>query len=132
MRSDLDVITLNLILVDEKEFLFLDDISKSVVLREDKTFSALANTTSMLDEGETFAIAPTIAIYFEDHDLTKSLQYLLYDAERNQEENVVAALVAIQDVSGDHDLSRVHLNQLGFGMQQKRITLGAPTLTRQN
>ena len=42
---DLDVITLNPILVDGKEFLFLDDISKSVGLREDDALSALANTT---------------------------------------------------------------------------------------
>jgi len=111
---DLDVITLNPILVDGKEFLFIDDIPKSVGLREYEALSALANTTSMLDEGETFAKPPTIAIDFEDHDLTKSLEYLSYNAERKQEENVAMALVAIQDAAEDHDLPDSAFEPAGF------------------
>ena len=101
---NIEVLTLNPIIVDGKEFLFLANISKSVRLRKDEALSTIVNTSSMLDEVETFVATPTLAIDFEDHELTKSLEYVSYDAVHKQEENIAAVLVAIQNAEVDHNL----------------------------
>lgn len=103
---ELDITTLNPIIIDGKEFLFLDDISKSVGLREDEALSTLATTTTLLDEGETMAAEPALQIDFEDHSLTKSLEYISYDTQRTSEETVAAALVAIQDAAADYQVPK--------------------------
>ena len=131
---DIEVLTLNPIIVDGKEFLFLADISKSVGLREDEALSTIVNTSSMLDEGETFATPPTLAIDFEDHELTKSLEYVSYDAVRKQEENVAMALVAIQNAEVDHDLPDSAFQPISTWTSSKVETsssfiIDTPTLT---
>lgn len=129
---DLDVVTLNPILVDGKEFLFLDDISKSLGFREDEARSILANTTSTLDEGETLAKPPTFAIDFEDHDLTKSLEYLSYHGQRTHEENVAAALVVIQDAAKDYDLPDSAFGPAGICVPTKVDNTGSININEPN
>lgn len=94
---ELDLTTLHPIVVDGKEFLFLDDISKSLGIREDEALSILVDATSMQVEGDENK--PGLQIDFEDHELTKSLELMAYNAERTLEENIATALVAIQDMA---------------------------------
>ena len=85
-----------------------------------------------LDEGETLAKPPTIAIDFEDHDLTKLLEYLSYHAQRNHEENVAAALVAIQDAAKDHDLPDSAFEPAGFWVPTKVDNSGSIHINKPN
>ena len=100
---ELDVTTLYPIIVDGKEFLFLDDIEKTLGLREDEALSILANGAGVLEEAETSERRPRVQIDFDDQNLTKALAFRRYDAEHTIEENVAAAIVAIQDVAQEYE-----------------------------
>ena len=92
----------------------------------------LPTLPSMLDEGETFAKPPTIAIDFENHDLTKLLEYLSYNAEHNQEENVAAALVTIQDATKYHDLPDSAFELAGIWVATKEDNSGRINIDKSN
>ena len=97
-----DVLLLNPIIIDGDEYLFLDDLEKSLGLREDEALSVLANTTAWRDDNSTDE-GPKIAVDFEDHDLTKSLAFKGYNVDRTIEDNVISALSAIGASSSFYD-----------------------------
>ena len=96
---ELDVTTLNPIIVDRKELLFLDGIENTLGLREDEALSILSNGAGVLEEAETSERRPCVQIDFDDQNLTKALAFWGYDVERTIEENLATAIVAIQDVA---------------------------------
>ena len=89
---DLNILSLSPIILDKKEFLFLDDISKTLGLREDEALSVLTVNVGAAckytDKGKA-------KIEFEDDHLTKALAY---NAGSSSLEAVVAkALIEIKE-----------------------------------
>ena len=91
---ELQIMSLHPVIIDGNEFLFLDDIAKTLGLREDEALSIIAisagDQVTSTDKGK-------VKINFEDDNLTKALSY---DVGSSCLEDVVAkALVQIkQDV----------------------------------
>lgn len=84
---DLVVMSLHPIIIDGKEFLFLDDIAKTLGFREDEALSIIAMNAGGEDKWK-------MKISFEDDNLTKALAY---DINSSSLEDVVAkALVEIK------------------------------------
>ena len=100
---ELDVTTLSPIIMDSKEFLFLDDISKSLGLREDEALIILSNSCGSGSENIASGNAGGVQIDFDDHDLTKQLGFIDYDSQRTIEETVVNALTAIQEAATEDE-----------------------------
>ncbi len=98
-----DVTMLNPIIIDGKEYLFLDDIAKLLGLREDEALSVLANTTNWHDESALSDEQSKQEIDFDDHELTKVLAFREYNVEHSIEDNVSSALVAISVASSFYD-----------------------------
>ena len=89
---DLSIMSLSPIILDGKEFLFLDDISKTIGLCKDEALSILAVNAGAAckstDKGKA-------KIEFEDNHLTKALAY---NASSSSLEAVVAkALIEIKE-----------------------------------
>ena len=89
---DLSILSLSPIILDGKEFLFLDDISKTIGLREDEALSVLAVNAGAAckstDKGKA-------KIEFEDDHLTKALAYNA--SSSSLEAVVVKALIEIKE-----------------------------------
>lgn len=100
---ELDVTTLHPIIMDDKEFLFLDDICKSLGLREDEALSILAISCGFHNEDTPEQQTTGVQIDFDDHSVTKALEFQGYDKERTIEETVSNALVAIQNVAAEYE-----------------------------
>ena len=95
---DLSILSLSPIILDGKEFLFLDDISKTIGLREDEALSVLAVNAGAAckstDKGKA-------KIEFEDNHLTKALAY---NAGSSSLEAVVAkALIEIKEAGAFYE-----------------------------
>ena len=89
---DLNIISLRPIILDGKEFLFLDDISKTIGLREDEALSVLAVNAGAACKSTNKGKAK---IEFEDDHLTKALAY---NSSSSSLEAVVAkALIEIKE-----------------------------------
>lgn len=97
LLPETDVTCLCPIILQGKEYLYLDDIAKSLGLREDEALSILHNACGMEDEAGPSSLAPSFGIDFEDHELTKSLAFRSYNSENTLPETVAKALVAIKE-----------------------------------
>lgn len=92
---ELDISCLHPIVVDGAEFLFLDDIIKSLGLREDEALCILATIAGAEEED-------TVQLEFEDHTETKKLEYISYEGQRSLEDTVARALVEIQHAAPEY------------------------------
>ena len=92
-----DVTCLNPIVIDGMEYLLLDDISKSIGLREDEALCILADIAGR-QEGDK------VEIEYENETDTKKLEYISYEGQKSLEETVALALVDIQNVAAEYAL----------------------------
>ena len=94
---EVDITCLNPIIIDGAEYLLLDDISKSVGLREDEALCILGDIAGK-QEGNR------IEIEYENETETKKLEYISYEGQRSLEETVALALVDIQNAAPEYEL----------------------------
>ncbi len=88
---DLTVLSLHPVIIDGKEFLFLDDITKTLGFREDEALSIITMTVG--NQGNS--TEGTVKISFEDDSLTKALAYNV--GSTPMEAVVANALVQIKE-----------------------------------
>lgn len=129
---ELDVTGLYPIIVDGEEFIFLDDICKSLGLREDEALSIISNLAALTGEGETSQ--PRVEVDFIDHDLTKALEFKAYDGDKTMEVNAAAAIVKLLETrdwyesipdSAFHPHKRFHLSD---SLDHGSIDISKPNL----
>ena len=72
---ELDVSTLNPIIINGKEFLFLNDIEKTLGLREDEALGIISNGAGVPEEAKTLERRPRVQIDSDDQNLTKALAF---------------------------------------------------------
>jgi len=92
---ELELISLHAIIVDGIEFLLLDDISKTLGLREDEALSIIAMYAGMRDDINPTGDHP-FQLDFEDNSLTKALAYQGSNNEQSLVEIVANTLVEIK------------------------------------